>query len=174
MVKLEPYASEWKNEFEIEKEKLLFILNGNVIDIQHTGSTSIEGSYAKPVIDILIGVESLDNGKDLIPILIKKGYIYKFNVPGEIYFKKQNNGLTTHHIHIAPIGGQVWKNQIIFRDYLRLHPEKLQEYIELKQRLAMEFADNRDEYSKGKEEFILQVLFDAENELIKKRVKKEN
>lgn len=62
----------------------------------------------------------------------------------------------------------------MFRDYLRLHLEKLQEYIELKKRLAMKFADNRDKYSKGKEEFILQVLFDAENELIKKRVKKEN
>lgn len=174
MVQLDPYTSEWKDEFESEKEKLLSILNGNIIDIQHVGSTSIEGCHAKPVIDILIGIESLELGETLIPLLVEQGYIHKFNVPGEVYFKKQSNGLTTHHIHIAPINGQVWKNQILFRDYLKLHPEKLQEYIELKQRLAIQFADDRDKYSKGKKEFILQVLFDAENEIIRKKTKKEN
>lgn len=174
MVQLDPYTSEWKDEFESEKEKLLSILSNRILDIQHVGSTSIEGCYAKPVIDILIGIESLELGETLIPLLVEKGYIHKFNVPGEVYFKKQSNGLTTHHIHIAPINGQVWKNQILFRDYLRLHPEKLQEYMELKQRLAIQFADDRDKYSKGKEDFILQVLFDAENEIVRKRTKKEN
>lgn len=174
MVKLDPYTSEWKTEFGIEKERLSTILNGHIIDIQHVGSTSIEGCHAKPVIDILIGIESLEYGEALIPILVEQGYIHKFNVPGEVYFKKQSNGLTTHHIHIAPINGQVWKNQILFRDYLRLHPEKLQEYMQLKQCLAIQFANDRDQYSKGKEDFILQVLFDAENEIIRKRTKKEN
>lgn len=46
--------------------------------------------------------------------------------------------------------------------------------MELKQRLAIQIAYDRDKYSKGKEEFILQVLFDAENEIIRKRTKKEN
>lgn len=174
MVQLDPYTSEWKYEFESEKEKLLSILNNRILDIQHVGSTSIEGGYAKPVIDILIGIESLELGETLIPLLVEQGYIHKFNVPEEIYFKKQRYGLTTHHIHIAPINGQVWKNQILFRDYLRLHPEKLQEYIELKQSLAIQFSNDRDNYSKGKEDFILQILFDAENEFVRKRTKKEN
>ena len=57
--------------------------------------------------------------------------------------------------------------------YLRLHPEKLQEYMELKQDLAIQYPDERDRYSKEKEDFILQILFDAENEVIRKRPKKE-
>ncbi|MBQ4584435.1 MAG: GrpB family protein [Bacilli bacterium] len=173
MVKLEPYTNEWKNEFEKEKEGLSTLLNDFKVDIQHVGSTSIEGCCAKPIIDILIGIESLDFSEKLIALFLEHGYIYKFNVPGEIYFKKQCDGLTTHHIHIAPIQGQVWKNQILFRDYLRLHPEKLQEYMELKQDLAIQYPDERDRYSKEKEDFILQILFDAENEVIRKRPKKE-
>lgn len=165
---------EWKDDFENEKDILMSLLGDYIIDIQHVGSTSIEGCYAKPVIDILIGIESLETSEPLIHLLVKHDYIYKFNVPGEIYFKKQKNGLTTHHIHIAPINGQIWENQILFRNYLRLHPEKLQEYVELKQALAFEFANDREKYSKGKEEFILQVLFDAEHEIVKKRIKKED
>lgn len=57
---------------------------------------------------------------------------------------------------------------------VKLNSEKLQEYMELKQSLAIQFANDRDQYSKGKENFILQVLFDAENEIIRKRTKKEN
>lgn len=53
---------------------------------------------------------------------------------------------------------------------VKLNPEKLQEYMELKQSLAIQFANDRDQYSKGKENFI----FDAENEIIRKRTKKEN
>lgn len=169
MVKLEPYNSEWKTEFEKEKAILSSILNNFILDIQHIGSTSIEGCPAKPVIDIFIGIESLEYGKQLIPILLENGYIYKPNngIPDEIYFKKRKNNLTTHHIHIAPINGEVWKNQILFRDYMRLHPEKLQEYIELKQQLAFHFPEDRDSYSQGKNEFIKNVIFEAKKIIFK-------
>lgn len=174
MVKLLPYTPEWKDEFNKEKDFLLNMLGSYNVIIEHVGSTSIEGCPAKPVIDILIGVESLEYRENLISIFLENGYIYKVNVPGEIYFKKSSNGLTTHHIHIAPIRGEVWNNQVLFRDYMRNHQDMLSEYITIKKQLAQAFPEDRDSYSKGKEAFILQVIFDAKNEITRKRERKDS
>ncbi len=64
-------------EFEIEKERLLSILSGFEVDVQHIGSTPIEDCPAKPVIDIFIGIEFLEYGEQLVPILVANGYIYE-------------------------------------------------------------------------------------------------
>ena len=171
MVELQPYTPEWKDEFNKEKESLLAMLANYDVLIEHVGSTSIEGCPAKPVIDIFVGVESLEYAEMLKPIFIEHGYIFKINVPNEVYFKKKTNGLTTHHIHIADINGEVWNSQILFRNYMRNHPEKLQEYIALKTQLASQFPTDRDSYSRGKKDFIESVIFDAKNEITRKRNK---
>lgn len=171
IVELHPYNPEWKEDFNKEKEHLLSMLNGYNVIIEHVGSTSIEGCPAKPVIDIFIGVESLEYAEKLKPLFIEHGYIFKINVPNEVYFKKRNNGLTTHHIHIANINGEVWDNQILFRNYMRSHPEKLQEYIKLKTELALLYPKDRDLYSAGKNDFIESIIFEAKNGIVRKRSK---
>lgn len=174
MVKLEPYNYEWKKEFELEKERLLSILSGFEVDVQHVGSTSIEGCPAKPVIDIFIGIESLEYGEQLVPILVTNGYIYEGDGgrSGEHYFKKRGNNVTTHHIHMAPNFGQIWKNQILFRDYLKTHPEIMQEYINLKTRLSIQFPDNRESYSAGKKDFIENIIYNAERDFRRKKLRR--
>ena len=171
IVELQPYTSEWKDEFNKEKEFLLNILSGYDVMIEYVGSTSIDGCPAKPVIDVFIGVESLEYAEHLIPVFVEHGYIFKINVPNEVYFKKRNNNLTTHHIHIADINGEVWNSQILFRNYMGSHPEKLQEYIALKSKRAAQFPKDRDSYAKGKKEFIETMIFEAQNEIIRKRNK---
>lgn len=171
-VKLIPYTSEWALEFQKEKENLLILLKDFSINIQHVGSTSLIGCPAKPIIDIFIGVETLDIAKKMIPILTSNGYINKFNVQNEIYFKKVCNGLTTHHIHIANMYGEVWNSQIIFRDYLNSHSEKLNEYIKLKTQLAMLYPENRDLYSAGKKEFIENTIYEAKNDITRKKLRR--
>lgn len=172
-VKLVPYTSEWAIEFQKEKEELLTLLKGFTINIQHVGSTSLIGCPAKPIIDIFIGVENLEIAKQMIPILTSHGYINKFNVQNEIYFKKVFQGLTTHHIHVADMYGEVWNSQIVFRDYLNSHSEKLKEYIELKTQLAMLYPEDRNLYHAGKKEFIENTIHEAINDIARKK-KKEN
>ena len=92
IVELHPYNPEWKDEFDKEKKYLLNMLKGYDVLIEHVGSTSIEGCSAKPVIDIFIGVKSLEYAETLKPLFLEHGYIYKINVPNEVYFKKRNNG----------------------------------------------------------------------------------
>lgn len=160
MVDIVPFDITWKDEFMQEKLMLETILNGYNIDIQHVGSTSITDCPAKPVIDVAIGIPDLVYGEQLVPLLVSQGYIYKGDdgIPGRHYFKKVYNGLTTHHIHMSPIGTVIWNNHILFRDYMLTHPNELEEYISLKKKLAIIFPEDRDSYSKAKSSFIEQII----------------
>lgn len=165
-VKIEEYNPEWKVEFYKEKTKLKEQLQNLDVNIQHVGSTSILGCCAKPIIDIAIGIESLEYGEKLIPILRNIGYEYcgDAGIPGRHFFKKKNGELSTHYIHLELIKGELWNNHILFRDYLNKHPQLIIEYSNLKKRLEKDFSENRDNYAMGKNPFIETVLETVKNE----------
>ena len=163
MVEISEYDPKWAQEFMKEKAFLEKILKGYKVSIEHVGSTSLVNCPAKPIIDIAIGIESLEYGNQLVPILCNHSYIYKGDdgIPGRHYFKKRRDNVTTHHIHMSKIGSTVWNNQILFRDYMREHPDKLEEYIKLKKHLARLYPEDRASYSAGKNEFITSIIKDA-------------
>jgi GrpB-like predicted nucleotidyltransferase (UPF0157 family) len=168
-VRIEKYNPEWKNKFEKEQIRLESALKEYNVNIQHVGSTSIIGCSAKPIIDIAIGVESLEYGEKLIAVLEKIGYIYDGDgkIPGRHFFKKGNGELRTHYIHLEPINGELWSNHILYRDYLNNHFELVKEYSNLKESLESEFADNRDGYARKKDPFIENILGKAKEEKCK-------
>lgn len=63
----------------------------------------------------------------------------------------------THHLHIVERGGEESVRPIIFRDYLRTHPQTAHDYAALKRALAARFHDNRAAYTAGKTDFVLGV-----------------
>jgi len=72
-----PYDPQWPILFEQEKHVLLKTLNEWPIMIEHIGSTAVPGLAAKPIIDIMIGVESLEIANhEFIAALTQLGYEY--------------------------------------------------------------------------------------------------
>ncbi len=57
--------------------------------------------------------------------------------------------------------GRQWNNYINFRDYLNTYPEKAVLYDICKQKLAVQFPNDRKSYTAGKEEMILHLLSEA-------------
>ena len=165
-VRIEEYNPEWKDVFLLEEAMLKKHLQDYDVDIQHVGSTSIIGCYAKPIIDIAIGVESLEYGEQLITVLCKIGYLYDGDggIPGRHFFKKKDGELSTHYIHLEPIKGKLWNNHILYRDYLNKHPQIINEYSNLKKSLEKDFSEDRNKYALGKDPFIENVLETAERE----------
>lgn len=159
-VEIIEYNPEWKDEFLQEKEVLEKQLQDYDVDIQHVGSTSIVGCFAKPIIDIAIGVESLEYGEQLVLLLCNIGYVYAGDggIPGRHFFKKINGELSTHYIHLEPINGILWDNHILFRDYMNKHPQLIIEYSDLKKCLEKDFYNNRNNYAIGKNPFIEKVI----------------
>ena len=53
-VELSPYDPAWPRWFQQDAVQLRDCLEGEVVGIEHFGSTSVEGMLAKPIIDILV------------------------------------------------------------------------------------------------------------------------
>lgn len=128
------------------------------------------GLAAKPIIDIMVGVRSLDDSPVLVERLVGIGYEYvpEFErvLPFRRCFRKMRAGRRTHQIYFVEMSNaEWWDRYLIFRDFLRTHPEVSDEYARLKHRLSQRFGEDREADTEAKADFISEVVRQAqENE----------
>ena len=160
------YNPDWPRMFKEEKSHLLKCLpKGLIVRIEHFGSTSIPNLAAKPIIDILVEVTSLEETKKrIVPVLVAQGYDYFWrptwgdDIPPFYawFIKRDSDGKRNHHIHMVEHDFEHW-DRLLFRDYLIEHPQLVKEYQKLKFYMANEFPKDRVAYTNGKTDFILRV-----------------
>ena len=167
------YDPRWPAMFEEERTRLQAAIGEWAADIQHVGSTSIPGIAAKPIIDIAVHLNSLVDALYCITPLTELGYgcLGEFGIPGRIYFRKLTDdpvpGQTyggvgrTHQIHMYETGHEQYEKQIVFRDYLRAHPDAREEYEVLKRELAVRNAADVEAYAHAKSDFVQSILRSA-------------
>lgn len=153
------YNPDWPAMYERERRRILDAIGEWLVDIQHVGSTSVHGLAAKPVIDIMPGVRSLDDTRHIIEPLKRLGYEfvpeYVDDIPERRYFRRGHP--RSHHLHVVETTSDFWRRHLAFRDYLRAHPEAARDYETLKRRLAVQYGDDRLGYVNAKSEFILGI-----------------
>jgi len=154
-----PYDPSWPRLFEDERTALLDAIGPWLAGpVEHIGSTAIPGLAAKPVIDIMAGVATLDASRPALAAAASLGYCYfPYRPDIEHWFCKPSPAFRTHHLHLMPFGGAEWIATIAFRDYLRARPEIAADYGELKARLARQYRDDREAYTQAKGPFITRV-----------------
>jgi GrpB-like predicted nucleotidyltransferase (UPF0157 family) len=161
IIKMIDYNSQWPEQFEQEKRLIFEKLGNTVIELFHIGSTAVPGLAAKPVIDMLLGVEKVPPSPDTIEALqtLEYNYLGEFGVPNRHFCRK---GMPmTHHLHIVTWGTQQWENRILFRDFLRTHPKAAQQYEQLKRQSAMRFPHDRAAYTNSKTDLITELMEQA-------------
>ena len=138
-VELLPHQLTWE-ETAKDTISLLNSLLGNVaMDIQHVGSTAVRSICAKPIIDIAVGVNTLDSIMPYIGMLEQNGIIFrKEDVKEQLLFVIGDfeRDTRTHHIHVVKWNSIAWNNYINFRDYLNTFPEHAKEYEALRKELS--------------------------------------
>lgn len=128
------------------------------------GSTAINGIQAKPIIDILVGVKSMDDIKAFNEDKLKEHGYYRLKrvvLEGKVVFAKFSsleNLTKTHILHVVEHNGTWWQAHTFFRDYLNEHPETARQYEQHKQKLAQQYPDNEKAYTDGKKAFVDQML----------------
>ena len=154
-----PYDPGWPGRFKEEEKELRQTLSAWLVGpIEHIGSTAIPGLAAKPVIDIMAGVDTLDTSRPAIAALTVLGYCYApYRADSEHWFCKPSPAFRTHHLHLIPFESPRWSEAIAFRDYLRRHSQIAAEYEDLKRRLADEHRLDREAYTEAKGPFIARV-----------------
>jgi GrpB-like predicted nucleotidyltransferase (UPF0157 family) len=159
-VYVEPYDPTWPARFERERDLLQAVLAEWLVGpIEHVGSTAVPGLSAKPVIDIMAGVESLSASKLAIPALAPHGYWYSPYKPDVMHwFCKPSAEVRTHHLHIVPFRSALWHERLVFRDALRSDVALALEYRRLKLELAERHRHDREAYTEAKTAFITRVI----------------
>ena len=165
-----PYDPRWPGLFEQERLHLMACLPPGLVGrIEHFGSTAVPGLVAKPIVDILVEVTSLEQTRQRIaPVLEAQGYDYFWRPssgddtpPFYAWFiKRDRSGNRTHHIHMVEAGFEHW-DRLLFRDYLIAHPGVASEYGDLKQKLSAAHHSDRIAYTQAKSDFIQRVTDEA-------------
>ncbi|MEJ9306798.1 GrpB family protein [Priestia megaterium] len=159
LVKLETYNDKWSKLFDEEREVLSSRIKELIIAIEHVGSTSIEGLFAKPIIDIAIGVSSLDVIIELKEKVKAFGYVeLPVSIDGKHVFARYKEKKITHFLHVMIYNQNLWIDQISFRDYLRSDPNAKIAYIKIKEELADKYPNDVISYTNEKKKFVDNIL----------------
>lgn len=159
-IQLIAYDQKWPILFEEERGLLVHVLAPWLVGpIEHIGSTAVPGLEAKPVIDMMAAVASLEKSKGAIEAVRSLGYLYAPYRADQIHwFCKPHPSFRTHHLHLVPYCSALWSAQIAFRDRLRHDRHAAANYTELKRSLARRFPTDREAYTDGKSHFVSQIL----------------
>ena len=159
-IEIVAYDPAWPARFESERRLLQATLAPWLAGtIEHIGSTAVPLLAAKPVIDIMAPVRSLENSRPAIEAAESAGYLYApYKADAMHWFCKPSPVLRTHHLHLVPLDSPLWRQRLAFRDALRADPDVAADYAALKRRLALQFRDDRDAYTEAKTSFILKTL----------------
>jgi GrpB-like predicted nucleotidyltransferase (UPF0157 family) len=155
------YDYRWPALFEAERARLLAAAPAAVISVDHVGSTSVPGLAAKPIIDVLVTLHRFLND-DEIAALCLPGHEYR-GIDDDIqrqYFSKRTP--PAFHLHCYLPDNPEAARLLLFRDYLRAHPETAQAYAALKRDLAAKYRFQRETYQDAKTAFVRHVEAEAE------------
>ncbi|MDP3357680.1 MAG: GrpB family protein [Polaromonas sp.] len=161
-VALRPYDASWPARFAAEQARLLALLPGRFLAVEHMGSTAVPGLVAKPVIDILAAVESMEQARALTAPLCEAGYTtsaeFNATLSDRQWFMRWADGHRTHHLHVVVHGSKVWGERLRFRDELRASPDLAAAYASLKAELAAAHTTDREAYTEAKADFVRATL----------------
>lgn len=162
-VQVVPHNPEWISQYEVEKALLIQILNNNIENVEHIGSTSIKGMQSKPIIDIMVGVNSMHVVENFDEELLKLNRYFrlKISINDKVVFAKFidiKNAIKTHIIHVVQYNGEWWNKHLYFRDYLNNNKDAAKEYEKLKIELADKYHNDEVAYTREKENFVNTIL----------------
>jgi GrpB-like predicted nucleotidyltransferase (UPF0157 family) len=156
-IRLTEFSENWAILFQQEAKFLSSIFGDEIIKFEHFGSTSVYGLKAKPIIDMMCIVKDIKRVDSLNDQMDALGYDVagEWGIEGRRLFRKGGEN-RTHHIHFYQVDNPQINRHIIFRDYLRAHPEEVVRYSRFKEELASRF-ENTSEYSPAKKSFVQEM-----------------
>jgi GrpB-like predicted nucleotidyltransferase (UPF0157 family) len=164
-VEVVAYDPHWPAIYEAERALILGTTSA-FVDFEHVGSTAIPNQRAKPIIDMMAAVVSLETIDGLLESLKTLEYhVFDAGMKNRLFLRKENKSGQVFHLHIVERSTWHDRKERLMRDYLLAHPETVKAYGELKDELANEYKDDSLAYTKAKTEFIQSVMDKARDAL---------
>lgn len=158
-VKVIPHQKEWHTNFQKEKALIFSLQNKHIEDAEHVGSTSIQGMPAKPIVDIIIGIDKYFNTAKVVKDLASIGYEFRLRPRRyQTLFVKMDGEKETHYLKVLRYRGKWWYQYIHFKNILSSNKKFFEAYKHLKLKLAGNHSADRKAYTQGKSVLIKKVL----------------
>lgn len=161
-VEIAGYDAAWPKRFDEMRRQLAAVLGDLAIRIDHVGSTAVPGLAAKPVIDIQVSVPDVEDEDAFRAAIEGLGFELRWTEPGHRYFRPPPGLPRLHQIHVCSHASPWERVHVLFRDYLRAHPDVAARYVAIKRDVATQHPRDRVAYNDAKAPFIDVTVRDAE------------
>jgi GrpB-like predicted nucleotidyltransferase (UPF0157 family) len=142
---------------------LVFALQEIAVAIEHVGSTAVPGLAAKPIIDLDVALRAEADQPEAIARLARLGHANQGDkgISGRAAFAWPPRA-PRHHLYVCALDSVEYRRHLLFRDYLRAHPDTTMAYAALKRQLAEQYRGQRDAYTEAKGPFVRAAMARAE------------
>ena len=165
-VEIVRYDPRWPEIYRAEREAILARCGSLILEIEHVGSTAIPGCAAKPVIDMMAAVRSLEDGSLIAARLRDRDYREHGTDMDDRLLLLRHSGseATGFHLHLVDPGRFTASHERLMRDHLLSDAAAVRAYGALKRRLARTHREDREAYTRAKTAFIQQLIDQARAE----------
>ena len=157
-ITLVDYDPVWPSLFEREKRQIQAALGATVLHLEHTGSTSVPGLAAKPIIDITLIVPDSGDEPSFVPPLEAAGYVLRIREPHWLEHRVLKGPDTDVNLHVFSAGCPEFERMIGFRDWLRTHDDDRALYERTKRTLAVLTWRHVQHYADAKTAVIEEII----------------
>jgi GrpB-like predicted nucleotidyltransferase (UPF0157 family) len=157
-ISIENYDPNWPELFRREADRIRTGLGDRALRIEHTGSTSVPGLIAKPIIDILLVVADSADEASYAPELQAAGYSLRFREPDWYEHRLFRGPDTEINLHILSAGRPEIDRMLMFRDRLRANAADRDLYAQTKLALARQQWDRVQNYADAKTAVVEDIL----------------
>jgi GrpB-like predicted nucleotidyltransferase (UPF0157 family) len=152
------YDPTWPQSFEREAARIRSLLGERVKLLEHAGSTSVVGLPAKPVIDIVVALPDSSDESTYVPALEAAGYVLRIREPAWFEHRVFKGPDTNINLHVFTVGCTEIDRMLLFRDWLRAHPEDRDLYAAKKRELAKQDWKFVQSYADAKTEVVEAIV----------------
>lgn len=157
-IRLVDHDPSWPSLFAREAARIRAALGDRVVMLEHTGSTSVPGLAAKPIIDMLLVVPDSGDEPSYVPSLEAAGYVLRIREP-EWYQHRCFKGPDTNvNLHVLSRGCEEIERVLLFRDRLRSVPAERALYERTKRELAAREWRHVQNYADAKTEVVEAII----------------
>ncbi|MDB5219243.1 MAG: hypothetical protein JWO86_7170 [Myxococcaceae bacterium] len=155
------YDPDWPSSFAREAARIRSILGVQVKLLEHAGSTSVPGLPAKPLIDIILAVPDSSDESSYVPAMVAAGYVLRIREPDWFEHRVFKGPDTDINLHVFTTGCAEIDQMLLFRDWLRAHPEDRDLYAAKKRELATQDWKFTQNYADAKTGVVHVILAKA-------------
>jgi GrpB-like predicted nucleotidyltransferase (UPF0157 family) len=152
------YDPRWPELFAREADRIRAVLGDKALRIEHTGSTSVQGLAAKPVIDVVLVVADSADEDNYVPALEGAGYSLRIRETDWHEHRMFKGPDSDMNLHVFSAGCPEIERMLMFRDWLRDHAADRDLYARAKLALAQKDWKYGQNYADAKTAVVEEIM----------------